>query len=180
MSLPARALKTFDRLMALLAGVASALSGLCLVTLVAAFGWLVFGRYVLNATPTWVEQVALLLIVVITFFSTASNVREGSNLSVDILPLMLPWRWRRWLLAFIDLTLAGFGLLMALKGLDLTLFAWTTKVPMIDLPEGLRTLPLVVCGSLMVLFGATNAVKRFAEGEPPPSSEIEPPVRGLE
>lgn len=180
MSLPARVFKSCDRLMALLAGAASLLSGICLVALVAAFGWLVFGRYVLNATPTWVEQVALLLIVVITFFSTASNVRAGANLSVDILPLMLPWRWRRWLLALIDITLAGFGLLMALKGFDLTLFAWTTKVPMINLPEGLRTLPLVVCGTLMVLFGATNAVKRFAEGEPPPPSEIEPPVRGLE
>lgn len=176
----ASACKTFDRLMALTARLAAALSGICLVLLVASFGWLVFGRYILNATPTWVEQVALLLVVVITFFSTASNVREGANLSVDILPLMLPWRWRRWLLALIDLILAGFGLLMALKGYDLTVFAWTTKVPMIEVPEGLRTLPLVVCGGLMVLFGVTNAVKRFAAGEPPPPSEIEPPVRGLE
>ena len=176
----ASALRMFDRLLALLAGAVSLVSGLCLVILVASFGWLVFGRYVLNSTPTWVEQVALLLIVVITFFSTASNTREGANLSVDILPLMLPWRWRRWLLALIDLTLAGFGLLMALKGLDLTLFAWTTKVPMVDLPEGLRTLPLVVCGILLVLFCTTNAVKHFAVGEPPPRSETEPPVRGLE
>lgn len=173
-------LRKLDRLEALLAQAVSVLSGVCLVFLVVSFGWLVFGRYVLNATPTWVEQVALLLIVVITFFSTASNVREGSNLSVDIVPLMLPWRWRRWLLALIDLTLGGFGLLMALKGYDLTVFAWSTKVPMIDVPEGLRTLPLVICGWLLVLFGATNAVKRFTEGEPPPPAETEPPVRGLE
>src|SRR3546814_8616316 len=69
-------LRTFDRLLARLAGAVSAISGFCLVLLVACFGWLVFGRYVLNATPTWVEQVALLLIVVITFFSTASNRSE--------------------------------------------------------------------------------------------------------
>lgn len=180
MSSFASVLKMFDRLMALTAGIAATLSGLCLVLLVASFGWLVFGRYVLNDTPTWVEQLALLLIAVITFFSTASNVREGANLSVDIVPLMLPWRLRRWLLALIDLTLGGFGLLMALKGYDLTLFAWSTKVPLLNVPEGLRTLPLVVCGCLLVLFGLTNAVKRFAEGEPPPSSDIEPPVRGLE
>ncbi|HEY9548066.1 MAG TPA: TRAP transporter small permease [Kiloniellaceae bacterium] len=173
-------LRTFDRLLARLAGAVSAISGFCLVLLVACFGWLVFGRYVLNATPTWVEQVALLLIVVITFFSTASNSREGANLSVDIVPLMLPWRRRRWLLALIDLTLAGFGLLMALKGFDLTLFAWSTKIPMLDLPEGLRTLPLVVCGWLLLLFCGTNAAKRFTEGEPPPRPDTDPPVRGLE
>lgn len=175
----ASALEKLDRLLALLAKVVSALSGLCLVFLVVSFGLLVFGRYVLNATPTWVEQVALLLIVVITFLSTAGNVREGANLSVDVLPLMLPWRWRRWLLALIDVLLAGFGLLMALKGYDLTLFAWSTKVPMIDVPEGLRSLPLVVAGGLLVLFAGTNAVKRFAQGEPPPV-DAEPPVRGLE
>jgi TRAP-type C4-dicarboxylate transport system permease small subunit len=180
MSSLASALRITDRLLALLARAVSAISGVCLVLLVVSFGWLVFGRYVLNATPTWVEQAALLLIVVITFFSTASNTREGANLSVDILPLMLPWPLRRWLLALIDLILAGLGLLMALKGFDLALFAWSTKVPMLNIPEGLRPLPLVVCGSLLVLFCCTNAAKRFAEGEPPPRAETDPPVRGLE
>jgi TRAP-type C4-dicarboxylate transport system permease small subunit len=179
MSSFASALRIVDRLLALLAKAVSVLSGLCLVFLVVSFGWLVFGRYVLNATPTWVEQVALLLIVVITFFSTASNAREGANLSVDILPLMLPWRWRRWLLALIDLVLAGFGLLMALKGLDLTLFAWSTKVPMINVPEGLRSLPLVICGWLLLLFCGTNAFKRFA-ADKPPAADVEASARGLE
>lgn len=38
-------------------------SGILLVFLVASFGWLVFGRYVLNDTPTWVEQSSLLIVV---------------------------------------------------------------------------------------------------------------------
>lgn len=180
MPLFATVLSHLDRVLAVLGRTVSVLSGLCLVFLVASFGWLVFGRYVLNATPTWVEQVALLLIVVITFFSTATNAREGANLSVDILPLLLPWRWRRWLLALIDLTLAGFGLLMALKGYDLTLFAWSTKVPMIDAPEGLRSLPLVVCGALLVLFCTTNAVKRFALDEPAHPLDEDAIERGVE
>lgn len=180
MSFLATVISHLDRVLALLGRAVSVLSGLCLVFLVASFGWLVFGRYVLNATPTWVEQVALLLIVVITFFSTATNSREGANLSVDILPLLLPWRWRRWLLALIDLTLAGFGLLMALKGYDLTLFAWSTKVPMISAPEGLRSLPLAVCGVLLVLFCTTNAVKRFALGEPSHPLDEDAIERGVE
>jgi len=169
-----------DRVLGHLSRVVTVLSGACLVFLVASFGWLVFGRYVLNATPTWVEQVALLLIVVITFFSTAVNARAGANLSVDILPLLLPWRLRRWLLGLIDMILAGFGLLMALHGYDLAIFAWSTKVPMIDVPEGLRSLPLVVCGSLLVIFCTTNAVKRFTEGEPAPQGEAEPLESGIE
>lgn len=174
------AIRKLDRLLTPLATAVSVLSGGCLVFLVFSFGWLVFGRYVLNATPTWVEQVALLLVVAIAFLSTATNARAGVNLSVDIVPLMLPWRWRRWLLAFIDLTLAGFGLLMALKGYDLTLFSWSTKVPLINVPEGLRNLPLAVGGGLLALFCSVNAAKRFTEGEPPPRDEVEAPVKGLE
>jgi len=180
MSSFANAIRLLDRLLTPLAKVVSVLSGLCLVFLVFSFGWLVFGRYVLNATPTWVEQVALLLVVTIAFLSTATNARQGVNLSVDIVPLMLPWHRRRWLLAFIDLTLAGFGLLMAFKGYDLTVFAWSTKVPLINVPEGLRTLPLAIGGGLLALFCCVNAVKRFTEGEPPPSGEIDAPVKGLE
>jgi TRAP-type C4-dicarboxylate transport system permease small subunit len=179
MSRPSTFIPAIDRVLGLLSRAITVLSGLCLVFLVVSFGWMVCGRYVLNATPSWVEQVALLLIVVITFFSTAVNARDGSNLSVDILPLMLPWRLRRWLLALIDVILCGFGLLMALKGYDLTLFAWSTKVPMINLPEGLRNLPLVVCGCLLVVFCATNAVKRFTQGEPLPPADADTIERGV-
>ena len=54
-----------DRCEKVLAGVhwlSIFISSTALVILVVTFGWLVFGRYVLNVTPTWVEQVALLLV----------------------------------------------------------------------------------------------------------------------
>ena len=38
------------------------IASIALAILVVTFGWLVFGRYVLNITPTWVEQLSLLLI----------------------------------------------------------------------------------------------------------------------
>jgi len=37
-----------------IAAICRLLTGVSLVTLTVIFGWLVFGRYVLNATPTWV------------------------------------------------------------------------------------------------------------------------------
>jgi len=40
-------------------------AGVSLVTLIVIFGWLVYGRYILNSTPTWVEQAAILIIVII-------------------------------------------------------------------------------------------------------------------
>ena len=46
--------------------------------------WLVYGRYVLNDTPTWVEQVSLLLVMVITFLGAAVGVHQHSHLSVVV------------------------------------------------------------------------------------------------
>lgn len=152
--------RALDRALAALARVVTLISGCCLVVLIAIFGWLVFGRYVLNATPTWAEQLALLLIVFITFLSAAVGVHEQRHLSVDFLRDALPRGARRTLLVVGDLVMAGFGLLMALHAWDLVVFKWSSTIPLLDLPEGLRSLPLTVCGALLVLFAGSRALRR--------------------
>ena len=59
--------RLFARLLDVLCHVSLVISGAAMVFLTVTFGWLVFGRYVLNSTPTWVEQVALLLVALIGF-----------------------------------------------------------------------------------------------------------------
>ena len=53
----------YDKFLDFLCYINTVATGVALVFLTVIFGWLVFGRYVLNSTPTWVEQVALLLVV---------------------------------------------------------------------------------------------------------------------
>ena len=48
-----------------------ALAVVALVILVGMMGWLVFGRYVLNDTPTWAEALALLLVLYMTSLGVA-------------------------------------------------------------------------------------------------------------
>ena len=69
----------------LVAQIATAVASVMIVTLIVIFGWLVYGRYILNATPTWVEQAALLMVVWITFLGAAVGVRRGTHLSVDFI-----------------------------------------------------------------------------------------------
>ena len=93
-------------------------SGVMMVILIAIFGWLVFGRYVLNDTPTWVEQVALLLIVWITFLGASVGVWRSSHLSIDFIREAMPARPRRALRLATDLLLAVFGGFMAWFGVS--------------------------------------------------------------
>ena len=69
----------------MIAMICRTITGVALVVLTVIFGWLVYGRYVLNATPTWVEQLALLLVMLIAFIGAAVGVHENTHLSVVLL-----------------------------------------------------------------------------------------------
>ena len=135
------------------------LTGVSLVVLTVIFGWLVFGRYVLNATPTWVEQVALLLVMLIAFIGAAVGVHEHTHLSVTMLRTSVPKRVRTVLVVITDLAMGGFGALMLWYGAQLTIFKWGSLIPLIDMPEGLRSLPLTVGGALILLFSVGHLIR---------------------
>lgn len=136
-------------------------TGVALVVLTVIFGWLVFGRYVLNATPTWVEQAALLLVMLIAFLGAAVGVHENTHLSVSILRSAVP-NWMRTVFVIVtDLLMAGFGGLMWWYGAQLTLFKWGSLIPLIQVPEGLRSLPLTVGGALILLFSIGHLIRLF-------------------
>lgn len=134
-------------------------TGLSLVVLTVIFGWLVFGRYVLNATPTWVEQLALLLVMTIAFLAAAVGVHDNTHLSVTALRTNVSRGVRAVLVVATDLAMAGFGALMLIYGLELTQFKWGSLIPLLQLPEGLRSLPLTVSGGLIVLFAAGHLIR---------------------
>ncbi|MGI9512912.1 MAG: TRAP transporter small permease [Anderseniella sp.] len=135
------------------------LTGVSLVVLTVIFGWLVFGRYVLNATPTWVEQTALLLVMVIAFLGAAVGVHDNTHLSVTVFRSIASTRLRKVLVVITDILLAGFGLLMLWYGAQLTVFKWGSLIPLIQLPEGLRSLPLTIGGGLITVFAIGHLVR---------------------
>lgn len=135
------------------------LAGTALVVMTAIFAWLVFGRYVLNDTPTWVEQVSLLLVMVIAFFGAAVGVEQNTHLSVVLFRNIVP-RWVRTLFVVVsDILMAGFGGMMFWYGTELTIFKWNTLIPLIQWSEGLRSLPLTICGVLLFLFSVGHLIR---------------------
>jgi len=132
-----------------------------LVVLIATFGWLVFGRYVLNVTPTWVEQLALLLICYIAFLGAAAGVRENTHLGVTLFRDMLPGRAQKALMIAIDLVLAAFGVIMLIAGIELMQFGMTSRLPMLNISEAYRTLAITSCGGLVAIFAGLRALVRI-------------------
>jgi TRAP-type C4-dicarboxylate transport system permease small subunit len=135
-------------------------ASIAMVVLVATFGWLVFGRYVLNVTPTWVEQLALLLICYIAFLGAAAGIRENFHLGVNLFRDLMPVVVQKGLIVAIDFTLAAFGAVMLIAGINLMIFGWETLLPMLDIPESFRTLAITSCGALIFLFAGARGVLR--------------------
>jgi len=135
------------------------IAGTALVVMTAIYAWLVFGRYVLNDTPTWVEQISLLLVMLITFLGAAVGVQQDTHLSVVVFRNIVPSSVRTVFTFVTDLLMAGFGGMMFWYGIELTSFKWTTLIPLIQLPEGLRSLPLTICGALVFLFSLGHLLR---------------------
>lgn len=138
-------------------------SSLAMVTLIVTFGWLVFGRYVLNVTPTWVEQLALLLVCYITFLGAGVGIHEQTHLGVTMFRDMLPTAARKIVLLFTDVVLAVFGTVMLFSSIALFNFGWDTLLPMLNIPESFRTLSAVLCGGLIAVFSGLRAVLRLSD-----------------
>ncbi|WP_323127264.1 TRAP transporter small permease [Marinobacter sp. JSM 1782161] len=150
-----------DRSLDGLAHLCIIVAGVLMVFLIMTFGWLVFGRYVLNDTPTWVEQSSLVIVVYITCLGAAAGVRNNSHLSIDFVREALP-RVPRTIMRYLsDLFVACFGVFMAWQGGYLVMENLDRPVPMIGISESWRAAPLVICGALMVLFSGVNIVQRL-------------------
>ena len=154
-------IRRMDIFLDLLARLCTLLAGVAIVTMTAIFAWLVFGRYVLNDTPTWIEQVSLLLVMVIAFLGAAAGVHNHTHLSVVLFRGMVPPKVRTVFVCITDMLLAGFGAMMFWYGLELTEFKWGTLIPLIQWPEGLRSLPMTISGALVLLFSIGHLIRLF-------------------
>jgi len=161
----------FAQLLDLISSLSLWVSGVGMVVLTVIFGWLVFGRYVLNATPTWVEQVALLLVSLIGFVGASSGVHERSHLGVSFFRDIAPRPLQRAMDLLTYLIMGGFGLVMMVQTFKLVLFKWSAQIPLIDLPEGLRAIPLTFCGAACLLYSVGHLIRFFRETPPDPRNQ---------
>jgi TRAP-type transport system small permease protein len=129
-----------------------------LISLILCVQWQVFGRYVLNDTPTWAEALALLLVLFVTAFGVAVGVRDSGHIGLESMVSLLPEAWRRRVEFLIHGLVALFGGFMVVGGGQWMAAKWGEKKPMLPVPDGIDYLPLVIAGSLIVLFSIEHLI----------------------
>jgi TRAP-type C4-dicarboxylate transport system permease small subunit len=151
--------------------------GLVLMTLFVA--WQIFGRYVLNDSPSWTEPAALLLMSWFILLGGAVGVRENDHLGFEIGLHVAPPPVRLAMQAMTFVLITGFGIAMAVYGWQLAAGTWSAKMAGINLPQGMDYLPLVGGGVLIALFAFEKLIGLFVPQETgtraaaPPSASLE-------
>ena len=79
----------------------------------------VFSRYVLNDSPVWAEQAALLLMIWYVFIAAAAGVREGFHIRIAVIAESLPEVLQRWVRLLTHFLVLMFGVAMAVFGAQL-------------------------------------------------------------
>lgn len=148
----------YTRLCATLAKLSLALAVVGLLAVILAVQWQVFGRYVMNDTPTWAEAMALLLVLFVTAFGLAVGVRDAGHIGLESMVVLLPETWQHRIELVVHVLIGLFGALMATGGWQWATAKWGEKKPMLPVPDGIDYVPLIIAGVLIVLFSIEHFV----------------------
>ncbi|MCW5222920.1 TRAP transporter small permease [Verminephrobacter aporrectodeae subsp. tuberculatae] len=139
-----------------------------MVALVSAVSWQVFGRYVLNNTPTWAESLALLMVLWVTMLGTAVAVRDAGHIGLESMLVLASAPLRRRMEYLIHALVLLFGLAMAWNCAAMAESVWAYRLPTLRISEGWKYLPAVLSGALIAMFSLEH-IMALAQGV-----EVEP------
>ncbi len=133
------------------------LSAAGLIAMTAIIGWQVFGRFVLDSSPSWTEQASLILMIWYVFFAAAAGVYEGFHIRIELLETMSNPRNARRIRIAIQLVVAALGLVLLVFGSQLVWLVRDHVVPSLGISRGVAYLPLPISGLLMAVFALAQA-----------------------
>lgn len=148
-------------------GMWAAMGGLVAIVLVVFYQ--VFGRYVLNSSPTWAESLAMVLVLYVTLIGAAVGVRDAGHIGLESLLVLLPDGARHKVEILIYALVAAFGAAMAYNGWLLGQSVASYTIPNLRISEGVRYVPLVLSGALIVLFSIEHVIALLSGEEVEPT-----------
>jgi TRAP-type C4-dicarboxylate transport system permease small subunit len=139
-----------------------------LIAMTAIIGWQVFGRFVLDSSPSWTEQASLILMIWYVMFAAAAGVYEGFHIRIALIEEKLGERARP-LLRVAAGVIVLIGIVLFVYGAQLCWAVRGNVVPSLGVSRSVAYIPLPVSGLLMALF----ALPQLLTGRHPQPAEDE-------
>jgi TRAP-type C4-dicarboxylate transport system permease small subunit len=145
----------------------AAVAGLLGIVVVVVYG--VVKRYVFNDSQAYVEQVALILVIIVAMFGASAGVRDEGHIGMESLTAMLPEKPRFWVGVTVGLLTITFGALLFVGCLMMASSVYPNTIPTLGISEAYRYVPPVIAGVLIILFSIEHLIAMFNNEEVVPS-----------
>ncbi len=110
-------------------------------------------RYVFNHSPSWSEEIAIVLMIWFGMLSIPIGVRLNIHIGIEFIYNMFPLRMQWMISRFIFLLIGGFGVVMLFSGAELVEFMMMSTLPATKLPSAVEYIVIPISG-LMLIFTA--------------------------
>ncbi|WP_338447111.1 TRAP transporter small permease [Pelagerythrobacter marensis] len=128
-----------------------------LIAMTAIIAWQVFGRFVLDASPSWTEQASLILMIWYVMFASAAGVYEGFHIRIALLEERLGDASRP-VARVVALVIALAGLVLLVYGAQLCWAVRGNAVPSLGISRAVAYIPLPIAGLLMTVFALPRVI----------------------
>lgn len=129
----------------------SAAAAVALAALIVAAFIQVVGRYVLNASPGWTEELSRFAFIWCSSLGAAIALDKGSHAAITILGDHLPRGARRVLHLLLTALTLGISVMIAVKGFELAAATINTPSPAMRIPMAYVNIAICFCGAGMAL-----------------------------
>jgi TRAP-type transport system small permease protein len=123
--------------------------------------WGVVKRYIFNDAQPYVEQVALILVILVAMFGASAGVRDEGHIGMESLVGLLPEKAQFWVGVTVGLLTILFGALLFGGCLMMAMSVYDNVIPTLGISEALRYLPGIIAGILIILFSIEHLVAMF-------------------
>ena len=153
-----------ERVLIAVSRVAQFFTTVLMVVMTAIISWQIFGRYILNDTPKWSEQLAGILMVYMTMIGGALALRENRHIALTF----FRDRWspaaqaRARLISY--LLVAAFGAMMLVYGVRMTQLVQAWTIPTLGVSQSLNYWSFPVAGLLIFVF-ALDKIRRPGQSD---------------
>ncbi len=129
------------------------ISGLAIVVMSLIIPWGIFTRYVLGSGSQWPEPIAILLMVVFTFFGAAAGYRAGAHIAVNMLTDRIPNTLKVTIAKLVTLLMGLIAAFMVYYGFKLCFEMWGQSISELPwMPVGATYLPVPLGGLFTLIF----------------------------
>jgi len=140
-----------------------------LLGLVALVFWGVVKRYVFNDAQPYIEQLALILVIIVAMFGASAGVRDEGHIGMESLTGLLPEKPRFVVGVIVGLLTITFGALLFGGCMMMAFSVSGNMIPTLGISEAVRYVPPVIAGVLIILFSIEHLIALFNNTEVVPS-----------